>query len=175
MSSVDAQGAEQGSAAGFYPRQAEPGATYQASAVPVSGFDAVKPEANRGRERFIPVTRFALIDRLTAPGAWPGGQAKDARRFFRYLDYWRRQQYNAALHVLEQTYEPFSPDSDLLMTRTFTAEERHVMQKRVVEGMTHLLEQANYVRIDPGDVELILTRESTYGLDLHVDFAAFEE
>ena len=66
MSSADAQGAEQGSAAGFYPRQAEPVVAYQAAAVPVSGFDAVKPEAKRGRERFIPVTRFALIDRLTA-------------------------------------------------------------------------------------------------------------
>jgi hypothetical protein len=175
MSSADARGAEQGSAAGFYPRQAEPVVAYQAAEVPVSGFDAVKPEAKRGRERFIPVTRFALLDRLTAPGAWSGGQAKDARRFFRYLDHWRRQQYNAALHVLEETYEPFSPDSDLLMTRAFTAEERHIMQKRVVEGMSHLLEQANYVRIDPRDVELILTRESTYDLDLHVDMDAFEE
>jgi hypothetical protein len=175
MSSADAQGAEQGSVAGFYPKQAETVVAYQAAAVPVSGFDAVKPEAQRGRERFIPVTRFALLDRLTAPGAWPGGQAKDARRFFRYLDHWRRQQYNAALHVLEETYEPFSPDSDLLMTRTFTAEERQVMQKRVIEGMAHLLEQANYVRIDPSDVELILTRDSTYDLDLHVDMDAFEE
>ena len=49
------------------------------------------------------------------------------------------------------------------------------MQKRVVEGVAHLLEQANYVRIDPSDVELILTRESTYDLDLHVDMDAFEE
>jgi hypothetical protein len=175
MSSADAQGAQQGSAAGFYPRQGEPAVAYEAAKVPVSGFDAVKPEAKRGRERFIPVTRFALLDRLTAAAAWPGGQAKEARRFFRYLDHWRRQQYNAALHVLEETYEPFSPDSDLLMTRAFTADERHVMQKRVVEGLARLLEQANYVRIDPSDVELILTRESTYDLDLHVDMDAFEE
>ncbi|MCK9909589.1 hypothetical protein MXD81_10640, partial [Microbacteriaceae bacterium K1510] len=34
-----------------------------------SAFDAVMPESARGRERFIPVTRFALLDRLTSPTA----------------------------------------------------------------------------------------------------------
>ena len=160
MPSADAQDATAN--AGFFPAtssstSAPPAA---ATAAPkVSGFDAVKPESQRGRERFIPVTRFALLDRLTMANAWPGGQAQEARRFFRYLDHWRRQQYNAELNGLEETYEPFSPDSDLLMTRAFTPNERLVMQKRVVQGMARILEQANYVRIDPSDVELILTRE----------------
>ena len=141
----------------------------------VSAFDKVMPESERGRERFIPVTRYALLERLTVPGAWPVGQVQEARRFFRYLDHWRRQQYNAELHKLEETYEPFSPDSDLLMTRKFTTEERQIMQRRVIDGMARILEQANYVRIDPNDVELILTRESAYGLDLYVDLEDFEE
>jgi Protein of unknown function (DUF3754) len=166
--------------AGFFPAtssstSAPPTAAAATAAPKVSGFDAVKPESQRGRERFIPVTRFALLDRLTMSNAWPGGQAQEARRFFRYLDHWRRQQYNAELHGLEETYEPFSPDSDLLMTRTFTPNERLVMQKRVVQGMTRILEQANYTRIDSSDVELILTRDSAYGLDLFVDLEAFEE
>ncbi len=141
----------------------------------VSAFDAVMPESARGKERFIPVTRFALLDRLTAPTAWPAGHGKEARRFFRYLDHWRRQQYNAQLSELEETYEPFSPDSDLLMTRAFTPGERAVMQARVIDGMTRILNQANYVRIDHNDVETILTRESAYGLDLQVDLDVFEE
>jgi hypothetical protein len=141
----------------------------------LSAFDAVMPESARGRERFIPVTRFALLDRLTSPASWPAGQAKEARRFFRYLDHWRRQQYNAQLHELEETYEPFSPDSDLLMTRAFTPDEREVMQRRVIEGMSRILKQANYTRIDHNDVETILTRESAYGLDLQVDLEVFEE
>lgn len=127
------------------------------------------------RERFIPITRFALRDRLTRPQAWPQGQAAEADRFFVYLDYWRRQTYNAELHELEQTYEPFSPDSDMLMTRQFTEEERRAMQRRVVDQTAGLLERANYTRIEPHDVELILTKESHYGLDLHVDLKAFEE
>ncbi|HEY7670140.1 MAG TPA: TMEM143 family protein [Hyphomicrobium sp.] len=174
MSSVDVQGAP-GASAGFYPKQADAGTARTAEAPRTSAFDQVVPEAGRTRERFIPVTRFALLDRLTAPGTWPGEQAQEARRFFRYLDHWRRQQYNAELHQLEETYEPFSPDSDLLMTRTFSPAERQVMQKRVIEGMMRILEQANYVRIDHNDVETILTSESAYGLDLYVDLDAFEE
>jgi len=177
MSSVDVQGAAPETSAGFYPKQpdAQASATLSTKENRVSAFDAVKPESERGRERFIPVTRFALLDRLAAPGIWPAGQAQEARRFFRYLDHWRRQQYNAQLHTLEETYEPFSPDSDLLMTRDFSPEERRIMQSRVIEGMTRILEQANYVRIDHNDVEMILTRDSAYGLDLFVDLAAFEE
>jgi len=133
------------------------------------------PEQAPDRETFIPVTRYALMDRLTVPQAWPDGTAGEARRFFRYLDFWRRQQYSSELLDLEQSYEPFSPDSDLLITRKFTPEERLTMQKRVVAQMTRILEQANYRRIDPTDVELILTQDSHYGLDLHVDFTAFEE
>lgn len=177
MSSVDMPGSAPKSAAGFYPKQPDIVAQAMSKAAEkrVSAFDKVVPESERGRERFIPVTRFALLDRLTASEVWPAGQAQDARRLFRYLDHWRRQQYNAQLHQLEETYEPFSPDSDLLMTRTFTPDERRVMQRRVIEGMERILEQANYVRIDHTDVEQILTRDSAYGLDLHVDLDAFEE
>jgi hypothetical protein len=136
--------------------------------------DILAPDEKRKRERFIPVTRFALLDRLTKTYLWPPGQAVDARRFFRYLDYWRQQQYFAVLLDLEQTYEAFSPDSDLLMTRSFSEDEREVLKHRVFEGVESLLVRANYERIDPSDVEVILTRESHYGLDLFVDMKAFE-
>lgn len=136
---------------------------------------ALKLDTENTNEKFIPVTRFALMDRLTIPSAWAPGQAQEVRRFFRYLDYWRQQKYSADLLELEQTYEPFNPDTDLLLTRKFTDAERQVMQKRVITKMTSILEQANYRRIDPSDVELIMTRDTHYGLDLYVDFGAFEE
>ncbi|KUO54458.1 MAG: hypothetical protein APF80_10665 [Alphaproteobacteria bacterium BRH_c36] len=142
---------------------------------PDDGLDVVPPDEERSREHFVPVTRFALMERLTAPSAWPNGSAVAARRFFAYLDYWRHQRYGARLLELEQTYEPFSPDSDLLLTRSFTDEELDGMQLRMVEGMKKILKQANYSAIDPKSVEEILTQDSHYGLDLHVDFTLFEE
>src|SRR5262245_28411799 len=69
------------------------------------------------REKFLPVTRSALMDRLTVPSAWPRGDVRQVRRFMRYLDYWRRHSYTMRLLELEHSYEPFSPDSDLLTTR----------------------------------------------------------
>lgn len=139
------------------------------------GPDVIQPDGDRKRERFIPVTRFALFERLSQPLAWPTGQAADARRFFRYLDYWRQQQYNSELLEIEQLYEPFSPDSDLLMTRQFSDDERHALQRRLVTSVEALLQRANYERIDPRDISLILTRDSHYGLDLFVDMNAFDE
>ena len=131
--------------------------------------------ANLGREKFLPITRHALLDRLTHPRSWPAGEAKDARRLMRYLDYWRRHSYAASLLDLEQLYEPFSPDSDLLTTRVFSTQEKLTMQKQVVEQMRHFLVQANFEHVDPSDVKIILTKDSYYGLDLQVDLGAFEE
>jgi hypothetical protein len=127
------------------------------------------------REKFLPVTQHALLDRLTQPDLWPDGDATLARRFMRYLAYWRRHSYSARLLELEQIYEPFSPDTDLLHTRSFTPDERAAMQKRLVAQVAELLEQANFTRVNPEDFHIILTKDSHYGLDLHVDIKAFEE
>lgn len=137
--------------------------------------DVIKPDSQRRRERFIPVTRSALMDRLTFDHTWLPGQAKHARRFFRYLDYWRQQKYSAWLLDLEQTYEPFSPDSELLQTRGFSPTDRRNLQGRVLSSVQKLLEQANYERIDTSDVNVIMTKDSHYGLDFNVDIGAFEE
>ncbi len=126
-------------------------------------------------ERFIPVTALALVDRLTVADAWPNGDHGEARRFFRYLDFWRRQQHNRRLMTLLRAYEPFDPDSDLLITRQYTPDEKKRLQKRAVADVRRILERANYVSIDPKSVELILTKDSHYGLDLHVDLGVFDE
>lgn len=126
------------------------------------------------REKFLPVTRQALYDRLTLPALWPRGQAQEAKRFFRYLDAWRHQTYVARLLDLERTYEPFSPDSDLLITRTYGESERIAMQKQLVEQVRTLLIQANFTEIHPSQVE-ILSQGSFYGLDLQVDLSVFDE
>jgi hypothetical protein len=129
----------------------------------------------KGDEHFIPLTRHAVMERLTRPGMWPAAVVADAERFFRYLEHWRLQQHNTHLIELTQLYEPFSPDSDLFQTRDYSSEERQQMKLLLLEGVEKLLRQANYVRVDPKRVELILTKDSHYGLDLDVDFDAFDE
>jgi hypothetical protein len=140
---------------------------------PVS--EAATIPAGLAREKFLPVTRHALLDRLTVPDFWPKGDHVLARRFLRYLDYWRRHGYSANLIDLEQLYEPFSPDTDMLHTRTFSDRERHAMQKRLVACMAELLTEGNFTRIAPDEFHIILTKHSHYGLDLQVDTDGFEE
>lgn len=144
------------------------------TAVPAKPTATTEPDADL-RERFLPLSRAALFERLTRDTAWPASQAADVRKFFRYLDFWRAQAHTATLHDMEQTYEAFSPDSDLLVTRAFTAVEKRAMQSRLVGQVQNLMEKANYQRIDPSQVQLIMTKETHYGLDLHVDMNAFEE
>ena len=179
MTTADVSQAQIGSHPGFFDRMRGKGnGPTDASAGQANTAernDILEPEQARKRERFIPVTRYALLERLSQPLAWPAGQSNDARRFFRYLDYWRQQQYNSQLLDLEQTYEPFSPDSDLLMTRQFTIDEKRTLRQRLVAGVESLLVRANYERIDPHDLKLILTKDSHYGLDLYVDMNAFDE
>lgn len=136
--------------------------------------DVVAPDEQR-RETFLPVTRTALIERLTRPQAWQHGQAREASRFFQYLSYWRQQHYAAQTLRLEHTYEPFNPDTDLLLTRQFTDVERAGMQAKLIDHVHLLLTQANFVRIDPKDVQTILTNGTHYGLDFELDLDAFEE
>lgn len=131
--------------------------------------------AHAAPEKFIPLTKAALMDRLTEPHRWPGANVTEVRRFFRYLDYWRQQQYTTRLLGLLEAYHAFSPDSDLLQTRQYADTERAALQRRSFDGIERLLRNANYRQLDPSDVDIILTRASIYGLDLHVDLEAFDE
>ena len=153
----------------------ERGGVWSALGNAVARAGEAPPRAPPKREKFLPITRHALFDRLTQPKSWPAGEATEARRLMRYLDYWRRHSYAADLIELEQLYEPFSPDSDLLTTRSFTPQEKLSMQKQVVEQMRRFLLQANFEHVDASDVKVILTKDSYYGLDLQVDLGAFEE
>lgn len=146
----------------------------QATTVAPSASAVPAMPLGESREKFLPLTRHALIDRLAAPNLWPPGVGAEARRFFRFLDFWRHQAYVARLLDLEQTYEPFSPDSDLLITRTFTGGERIGMQKALVGQVRALLTNANFTEIAASRVE-ILSQGSSYGLDLQCDLSAFDE
>lgn len=143
--------------------------------ISATGRDPVADMLEDYRENFIGVTPQALIDRLSQTAAWPPGQAAQVRRLFLYLSNWRQQSYGARLLELGRVYEPFSPDSDLLITRSYTEAERKDLEHHLVGGLRYIMKHANFTRIDPGNIELILTKESHYGLDLHVDLDAFDE
>ncbi len=156
--------------------QPRPGSLTPAEAALHDARDAViAGKSVDAREKFLPVTRYALVDRLASPRAWPQGDAGHVRRLFKYLDCWRRVSYLKRMFDLEQNYEPFSPDTDQLITRKFTADERADMQRRVVVDMEELLTRANFTRISSSALRDIMNTKSHLGLELDVDLSVFEE
>ncbi len=127
-----------------------------------------------GHETFIPVTRFALFERLTAPGTWPVEQRDDAIRFFKYLAAWRHQTYMERLLTLKEAYLPFSPDRDTVRDDG-AVDRRDEQHGNLVQSVSMLLERANYAPIDKGALDDIFSEDSAYGLDLSVDLYEFDD
>ncbi len=163
---------------------AAPARVGKTSAAPAAKASAVEhfdvPDGLEGSfhdapETFLPVAKAALFDRLTEPSRWPGHDASKVRRFFRYLDYWRQQQYSMNLLGLLEAYDAFSPDTDLLQTRDFSDSERVALQARVFDGIDRILLAANYRKLSSADLDKMLSSASIYGLDFHVDLDAFDQ
>lgn len=127
------------------------------------------------KERFIPVSRQEILKRMTRPGIWPGREAAAAGRFFRYLGAWRHVTYKERLEAIENAYQPFSPESDVIERNDFSVSERIAMKGRLLELVRRLLIQANYTEVPRSRLRDLLTKESVYQLDLDVDFDEYEE
>ena len=127
-----------------------------------------------GRERFIPVAKAELVDRLVASGLVAAGERRLFEQFIRLLDSLFHFEFHARAQTLTDSYRPFDPDSDLLITRTFSPEERHQEEARLMTVFKAVLNQANYEQITEADLAYAINRESLFNIHLFVDFADFE-
>jgi uncharacterized protein DUF3754 len=125
-------------------------------------------------DRSLVVAIDVLIDRLTAPALWKNGQAADALRFYRLLEFWRRQTFRARVAELSKDYEPFDPDHELTMRRRVGGEERRVLQKSYVEKVRSLLTSTGFVEIHADQIPK-LSKSEIYGLDLALSLDVFDE
>lgn len=126
-------------------------------------------------EAFIPVSRFEIAERMVTSGQWGADSPDTIRRLFRYMSAWRHVVYKERLDELEQTYQPFSPETDLLRVGEFTAGQQANYRDRFIAGMKRLLRQANYIEVARVDVHSMMKGTSQYGLDLKVELEDFEE
>ncbi len=126
-------------------------------------------------EAFIPVSRFEIAEHLVANGVWQNTPRDSVERLFRYLAAWRHVVYKERLDELEQTYLPFSSETDLLRLGKFTPDQLLDYRARFIKGMRRLLKQANYIEVSRPEMEELMNRGSQYKLDLKVELADFEE
>lgn len=127
------------------------------------------------KERFIPVSRQAILEYLKRPEVWAEGEHNDAVTFMDHLDAWRHQSYRSRLSALKSSYLTFSPDRDTVRSLEFTPIQLLKMRHNLMEHLGDLLESANYEKVTQKDLDLLLTSDSPYGLRLHVDLDAFDD
>ena len=129
------------------------------------------------QEKFIPVTRLALMDHLAKEeqrtAAATGHSSCD--NIFQYLSAWRQQSYHQRLTRLKQCYLPFSPDRDTKRVRDFSEAELSEFKAGLIRNIKVLLIQANYEEINQDKLEELLQANSAHGLELKVDLSEFDE
>lgn len=144
-------------------------------AAPLPDTDPTHARTTWESEAFIPVSRFEIADRMAMTGRWGEVPPDTIRRLFRYLSAWRHVIYKERLDDLEQTYLPFSPETDLLRIGTFTPERIADYRARFTGGIKRLLRQANYIEVPRQEVPQFMSRATVHGLDLRVDLDDYEE
>jgi hypothetical protein len=131
------------------------------------------------REHFIPISRSELIHRLSeTAGKETGtviGEAASAFDLFRYLAAWRHLGYRNRLSRLNDSYLPFTPDRDTLRVQIFSEDQLNAKKQDLVSGVTGLLVQANYTKIDKNELENLLGADSAHGLELDVDLSEYDQ
>ena len=127
------------------------------------------------KEKFIPVTRYALLDRIDKPDAWPEGLYDDCMGAVNNLAAWRHQIYSKRLSEINKHYLPFSPDRDTVRILEYSDEELDQNRASFIEQIVVLLEQANYEKITQEELDAYFTAQGPYGLNLKVDMDEYDE
>ena len=129
------------------------------------------------REKFIPISRLALMDRLaqTEQLTLQDDEQASCKNLFRYLSVWRHQTYQKRMSRLKQCYLPFSPDRDTKRVRQHSPEQLVEFKEGLISAVNVLLTQANYEAIDEDKLEDLLQANSAHGLELKVDLDEFED
>ena len=129
------------------------------------------------REKFIPLSRLGLMDRLasTERKEPPDARQVSCKDLFRHLSVWRHQTYQRRMARLKRYYLPFSPDRDTKGVLKHDEAQLREYKDNLVDEVTKLLQQANYEPINEAELERLLQANSAHGLELKVDLGEFEE
>ncbi len=126
------------------------------------------------QEAFIPVSKYALLQRLTAPEDWQDDPTW-CSRFFYYLVAWRHQVFREKLNALKKAYLPFSPDRDTITALHYSDKEKQALQESLLDEVTNLVIRANYNYLTQEDLEHVFQAQSPHGLELKVDLSEYEQ
>ena len=132
-------------------------------------------ELYRQRDRFIPVSRRALMRALAAPELWPGFDAAEVRTCFTFMAHWRHLSYADRVQQLIEDYLPFNPDRDI--TENAIAKDAYDGPHKAafLDAVRAMLERANYDEIPRANLQAVIDEFNPYGLELDVNLGEFED
>lgn len=126
------------------------------------------------RERFLPIRKTELVARLSESKWVPPDERPAFLLFSKILDTLFHFEFHTQTEALKESYVPFNPDSDTLITRDFSHDERQRYEDRLMAEFKAVLNQANYQQITEADLAYAMRRESLFKINLVVDFEDFE-
>ncbi len=132
------------------------------------------------REHFIPIRVADLVEFLCTEAGPSNDRPLSAdeqalfRKFTRSVSLHVHAVYQAELRQLKDSYASFDPDADPKPLRPLTSAERGKEITRLFDTFVHLMKRANYVHMTRPEVEQVMQGASDWGVDMHVEWEAFE-
>jgi hypothetical protein len=126
------------------------------------------------REHYIPLRKSDLTTLLCSDKHLSAAEREDFRQFCRLASAVFHFEYQHQLEELKDAYAPFDPDSETKALKPPTPDERQKALGDVFDRFVGLMERANFKHLTRQEIEAALEGKSDWGLDMDVDFGAFE-
>lgn len=126
------------------------------------------------RERHLPLRKQDLVELCAADARLPAADRTGFRDFCRILQSVFHFEFHAQLEELKRCHAPFDPDADTVPIAAAPAGDQAQLLQGLTDGLTRLLEAANYEQVPPETRNASLRGESLFRVRLAVDFDDFE-
>ncbi len=130
--------------------------------------------ARASSERFIPVDRHEIHDKLLSSGIWAPHEQRDAQTVLSYIARLRQQDSLINLDELSTLYDDFNPDDETVNDPAREAEDKTEKLKLLTLRLRALFESANFTSINEQQLEKILKEASPSGVEVDVDLTEFD-
>lgn len=126
------------------------------------------------REHFIPLRKSELVELLLNEKALSEEDRESFRQFCKLATATFHFEYNHRLEELKNAYAPFDPDIDTQCQFPCLADEKQQRLNGLYRDFAWLLERANFRHLGRDEIEASLAAASAWGINMSVDFSAFE-
>lgn len=128
------------------------------------------------REHYIPLRKSDLLDLLLRDDKIAGNSRdqESLKRLNTLTGAVFHFEYHEQLEHLKDMYAPFDPDSEMHGAKALAGPDRDTHLDQLFEGVRHLLEKANYQRLDDEVLKKALEASSDFGINMDVDFDVFD-